>query len=228
MFLSRRTTQEEYFDSERPAAEVAEFFRSLGRVNRIFDFSQPFRAFIPKLIGEGQCQSLSILDVGAGDGSLGRAVTEWANRRGWTWTVVNVDCSPSALALNPRGLNVVGSASRLPFRSGSFDVVVASQMAHHLPDAEVTKLLEESWRVARRGLVLCDLHRNIGLYLALWLLFCFQTHPASFRADALLSVKRGWRIAELARLANQAGVPGATVKLQFGARIILLAQRNGL
>src|SRR5436305_11072381 len=99
MFLSRRTTQEEYFDSERPTAEVAEFFRSLNRVNRFFDFAQPFRSLVPKLVREQDCCSLTILDLGAGDGSLGRHVQEWAAKRAWNWRVVNLDTSLSALSL---------------------------------------------------------------------------------------------------------------------------------
>src|SRR5579864_5431929 len=121
MFLSRRTMQEEYFDSERPAGEVAQFFRSLGRVNRFFDFAEPFRNLLPELLGEANCRSLSILDVGAGDGSLGRAVCSWAAQRDWDWQVVNIDCSLPALRLNEGGLNVVGSATRLPFRRATFD-----------------------------------------------------------------------------------------------------------
>src|SRR5690242_7832224 len=123
MFLSRRTMQEEYFDSERPAGEVAEFFRSLGRFNRLFDFAEPFRNLLPALLGDTQCRSLTILDVGAGDGSLGRSVRQWATGRGWDWRVVNIDCNLAALRLNQGGLNVLGSATRLPFRTGSFDVV---------------------------------------------------------------------------------------------------------
>ena len=227
MFLSRRTAQEEYFDSERPIEEVAEFFRSLGRVNRFFDFAQPFRELLPGLLGEAQCRALSILDVGAGDGSLGRAVETWATTRGWNWRVANLDCSLAALSLNDDGMNVAGSAARLPFRQQSFDVVITSQMAHHLTDLEVKMLLEETWRVARRAVVVCDLHRNIGLYLLLRLLFCFQKHPASFRADGLLSVKRGWRVEELLDLARAAGIPEAKAKLRFGARIVLHAERIG-
>jgi len=226
MFLSCRTTQEEYFDSERPVAEVAEFFQSLGRVNRFFDFAHPFRNLIPRLLGEASCCSLSILDVGAGDGSLGNAVRDWAAKRGWNWRVVNLDTSLSALGLNTNGLNVAGSALHLPFGPGSFDVVIASQMAHHLKDPEVKLLLQEAWRVSRRTVLLCDLHRNLGLYLALLLLFCFQDHPASFKADALLSVKRGWRKADLARLAAQAGVETAKVKVYFGARVVLQASKT--
>ena len=217
--------QEEYFDSQRPAGEVAEFFRSLGRFNRLFDFAEPFRKVLPALLGEAQCRSLMILDIGAGDGSLGRSVRRWAAGRGWDWRVVNADFSLAALTLNEGGLNVVGSATRLPFRTGSFDVVLASQMAHHLTDAGATQLLRESWRVARQAVVLSDLHRNLGLYLVLWLLLSFQDHSKSFRSDALLSVKRGWRIGELARLAQEAGLCGATVKLRFGARVLLQALR---
>jgi ubiquinone/menaquinone biosynthesis C-methylase UbiE len=226
MFLSRRTTQEEYFDSARPAAEVAEFFRSLGRLNRFFDFAQPFRNLVPKLVGEPDCKRLSILDLGAGDGLLGKTVQDWAARRGWDWRVVNLDSSLSALRLNSGGVNVAGSAMRLPFRRGSFDVVVASQMAHHLTEGEVKSLLEEAWRVTRQAVVLCDLHRNLGLYLVLSLLFCFQQYPASFRADALLSVKKGWRVRDLTTLAAEAGLRDATVKLYFGARVILQARKG--
>lgn len=225
MFLSRRTTQEEYFDSERPAAEVAEFFDSLGRVNRFFDFAEPFRNLIPKLLGTAECRSLSILDIGAGDGSLGQAMQRWASGRGWDWRVVNLDNSMRALALNPKGTNVAGSATRLPFQQGSFDVVVTSQMVHHLSDPKVKLLLEEAWRVTRRALVVCDLHRNVGLYLLLRLLFCFQKHAASFKADGLISVKRGWRVGELAQLAREAGIQEAVVKLYFGARVILHARK---
>src|SRR5262249_45475914 len=223
MFLSRRTTQEEYFDTERPVAEVAEFFQSLGRINRFFDFAHPFRNLVPRMLGEADCQSLSILDLGAGDGLLGRTIRDWAANRGWNWCVVNLDTSLAALALNGDGLNVAASALQLPFGPASIDVVVTSNMVHHLKDADAARLLQEAWRVARRAVVLCDMHRNLGLYLALMLLFWFQDHPASFKSDALISVKRGWRKADFTRLAAQAGIGSAKVELYFGARLILQA-----
>jgi 2-polyprenyl-3-methyl-5-hydroxy-6-metoxy-1,4-benzoquinol methylase len=225
MFLSRRTMQAEYFDSERPPQEVAQFYRSLGRVNQFFDFAEPFRKLLPLLLHETECRSLAILDVGAGDGSLGRTMERWAAGRGWKWRVTNLDCSLAALNLNAGAKNVAGSASRLPFRPGSFDIVIASQMAHHLTDIEVKLLLQETWKVARRAVVLCDLHRNIGLYLLLMVLFCFQKHPASFRADGLLSVKRGWRVEELLTLARQAGIPEAKATLRFGTRVVLHVEK---
>jgi SAM-dependent methyltransferase len=221
MFLGGRTTQAEYFDSERPPEELAEFFNSLGRMNRFFMFAEPFQRFLPRLLESSSCARLSILDLGAGDGSLGKALADWAGKRGWIWRFTNLDSNPASLRLNPEGLNVAGSVVALPFRNDSFDVVIASQMTHHLNDGEARQHLREAWRVTRRALFLSDLHRNAGLYFILWAVCRLRRVRPSFKADALLSVQRAWRIPELRRLADQAGIEGARVRLHFGARVLL-------
>lgn len=223
MFLSRRAAQAEYFDTERPAAETVEFYRELGRVNRLFLFAHPFQRLIPRMLGREAARSLSILDLGAGDGSLGEVLVPWASRFGWSWKVTNLDNRPLALTLSPGKSNVVGSALALPFRSESFDLVIASQMTHHFSETEAELHLKEAWRVARRGIVFSDLHRNLFLYGLLWLLFLVRTHPPTLRDDGLLSIRRAWRLGELKSLAERAGIPGARVQFYFGSRVLLRA-----
>src|SRR6516165_10194562 len=109
MFLARRSTQAEYFDGDRSAAEFAAFFRALERVNRLFVFAEPFQRSLPSLLNGRGCQTASILDLGAGDGSLGKVLSHWAAQRGWQWTVTNLDVNLDALRLNPSGRNVAGS-----------------------------------------------------------------------------------------------------------------------
>jgi SAM-dependent methyltransferase len=225
MFLSRRSTQAEYFDVERSTAELAGFFRSLGRVNRLLGFSEPFERLLPRILGEANCQEVWILDLGAGDGMLGRNLVEWASDRGWQWCVTNLDLNVAALALNPAGRNVAGSAFALPFRTDSFDVVIASQMAHHLSDEDLVRLLREAWRVGRRGFLICDLHRTLLVYCTLWLLLRAQNHTGPFYHDALLSVKRGWRLGELGQLAATAAIPGLQVGVEWRSRVILKAMK---
>ena len=226
MFLSRRSMQAEYFDSDRPAAELIEFFQSLQRLNKLFAFGEPFQRLIPQLLGDSNCVSLSVLDLGAGDGSLGRVLIDWAVGRGWSWRIANLDSNFQALTLNRDGRNVTGSALALPFRAGAFDLVVASQMTHHLADGEVKQLFREAWRVARQGIVVCDLHRNPALYALLWLLFRCQRYPESFCADAILSVRRSWHVGEIRKLARESGIAGAEARLYFWARIVLLAKKH--
>ena len=137
---------------DRPASEMAEAYALLAYVNRICQLARPFQRFLPKMLGEERCRSLTLLDLGAGDGWLGNELQRWAAARGWDWRVTNLDLNARALSLNHNSPCVVGSALALPFRDGAFDVVIASQMAHHLAtDDEVCLHFKEGWRVAREG-----------------------------------------------------------------------------
>jgi hypothetical protein len=227
MFLKHRVLQAEYFDAlDRPAAEIADGYAMLARVNRFFAFASPFQHFLPQVLGEERCRSLSLLDLGAGDGSLGDELARWAAQRGWDWRFTNLDLNLQAMRLNPGASWVAASASMLPFRDQSFDVVIASQMTHHLmSDDEVCRHFSEAWRVTREVLFLNDLHRNAALYAVLWVLLRLCRFPEHFRNDGLLSVRRSWRVGEWQALAGRAGIPDARVWLYGGARLMLQARR---
>jgi SAM-dependent methyltransferase len=223
VFLSERSAQAEYFDApERTADEVRMHYDWLNRINRTIRFERPFRLWIPRLLADPECRSLDILDVGAGDGALGRTLSEWAKTRGWDWRFTDLDFSAHAIALNPGSRATAGSATALPFTDGAFDVVIANTMTHHLHDEEaVVAHFREAERVARRLVLVCDMQRN-GLFLALlgamlWL----RGAPREFRADGLQSVRRGWREEEWRRLANRAGLSNARIWSEHGTRVLL-------
>ncbi|HEY6170573.1 MAG TPA: methyltransferase domain-containing protein [Verrucomicrobiae bacterium] len=223
MFLRQRSTQAESFDApQRSLAEVAESYRHLARINRVFFFSHPFVLVLPRLLDERACRSLSLLDVGAGDGSLGITLNRWAARRGWDWQVTNLDKNPLALELNPAGRNVVASALALPFPDDHFDVVIASQMTHHLrSEAEVIAHFREARRVARQAVVLSDVHRNALLLAVVWIWLRALRVPATLREDGLVSIRRGFRVPEWLALARAAGIADAHVWLYMGSRVLL-------
>lgn len=227
MFFRERSTQAEYFDApDRPEAEMAAAFRELDRVNQFFHFSHPFVSQLPRWLGKQRCARLEILDVGAGTGLLGKMLSEWASRRGWDWRFTNLDANRVALKSGSAGNGIVGSALQLPFADASFDLVVASQMTHHLADAEVVQHWREAWRVARDGLFICDLHRNAGLYVMLWLTMLLISSDRTLREDGLISVKRGFRRREWRELAARADIPDAKVWVYYGTRIVLQARKG--
>lgn len=226
MFLSRRSTQAEYSDDlALPAAVVARNYRELARINRLFHFADPFQRILAGWLGHDQVKSLSILDLGAGDGSLGRTLEKWSAKRGWQWRVTNLDFNPLALHLNPAGRNVTGSVLALPFADNSFDVVIASQMTHHLTDPQTEQHFREAWRVTRDALLLNDLHRNAALLAIVWLSIHAAGLSRDMRADGLISVLRGWRVPEWQTLAAAAGIPDARVWLYYGSRVMLQARK---
>ena len=227
MFLSERAKQAEYFDSpERSFAETAESYKELARINRLFFFAEPFQRYLPRMLGPEKCRSLTLLDLGAGDGSLGNVLEKWAAKRGWSWRVTNLDLSPHALQFCQDGKMVIGSVLSIPFAKESFDVVIANQMTHHLAsDEEICQHFREAWRVARSGILLSDIHRNTILYGLIWLILRAGNFPKHFREDGLLSVKRGFRAGDWRRLADQAQINEARVWPYFGARVMLSARK---
>lgn len=152
----------------RAEAETAAAFCELDRINRFFAFAHPFESVLPHWLGAKNCERMNILDIGAGTGLLGKTLTEWAGCRGWDWHFTNLDANALALKTGNQPDSVVGSALQLPFADSSFDLVVASQMTHHLTDGQIVTHWREAWRVTRGAMFVCDLHRNAGLYAMLW------------------------------------------------------------
>jgi SAM-dependent methyltransferase len=229
MFLSCRSGQAEYLDApQRSHREVAAAYRQLSRVNWLFRFAHPFEYFLPHRLGRERCRELELLDLGAGDGALGRHLARWAQRRGWRWRVTDLDINPVALSLSNHAGKIAGSVLSLPFCDNSFDAVIASQMTHHLAsNQQIVDHFREAWRVTRDVLVFSDLHRNVALYVLVWLGTLLSGCSREMRTDGLVSVKRGFRRSEWSAFAAQAGIPAARVSLYVGARILLHARKAG-
>jgi 2-polyprenyl-3-methyl-5-hydroxy-6-metoxy-1,4-benzoquinol methylase len=228
MFLSRRSTQAEYSDAPDLSPEhVARNYADLGKINRLFAFAEPFQRSMVNWLGRDQVQSLKILDLGAGDGSLGRALETWARKKNWRWEVTNLDFNESALHLHNVGRNVRGVVTALPFADNSFDLVIASQMTHHIDASQnVIKHFQEAWRVTRNAMFFTDLHRNPALLGMVWLSCIVARLSSEMRADGIISIRRGWRVPEWKHLARAAEIPNARVWLYFGSRIILQARKS--
>jgi 2-polyprenyl-3-methyl-5-hydroxy-6-metoxy-1,4-benzoquinol methylase len=221
VLLRHRTTQAECFDAPgRDLDEVRNDYRWLARVNRLTRHATPFQHFIPSALGPERARSLSLLDVGAGDGRLGETLEAWAARRGWSWSVTNLDANPHCRRICRRPV-VIGSAMQLPFPDRAFDVVLASTMTHHLTDEETVVHFREAARVAGRLVVITDLQRNPLFAAAIWCALFALRAPRHFRTDGVLSVRRGWRRSEWLDLARRAGLPDAEVRAFWGMQIIL-------
>jgi len=104
----------------------------------------------------------SVLDVGCGTGALCQALREEG------LTVVGVDEAEQMLAVarkkNPDIEFVQSSGTkRLPFPDHSFDISIASYVAHGLSPQDRKSLYEEMSRVTRHWVILFDYNQNRSL-----------------------------------------------------------------
>ena len=92
----------------------------------------------------------SLLEVGSGEGAFLKTLAGDVPR------LCGLDPNPDNIAaLKAQGFEaVLGSAERLPFADGEFDVVAFSFTPHHLADWD--KALGEAFRVARHSIEILD------------------------------------------------------------------------
>lgn len=199
---------------------VTRSMRDVALANRLFGGRRAALAEIDHAL-RGLSGDATLLDVGTGLGDIPAAARERAARRGVRLRTLGLDVAPE-LAEAARGRvdePLCASAFALPLRDRSVDVVVASQMLHHFPEAEARRVLREMHRVARRRVIVSDLRRSwlaaAGIWVASWLL---RFHPVS-RHDGVVSVLRGFTAKDIAALVASAVGTWPRVRRRAGWRV---------
>lgn len=207
--LATRSRQDEQMDApDLDPAIYEKILHDLARVNRWTFTAWPAIAFMNRAIGEAR--HFRLLDVGFGDGDILRAIARWARRRGIEAELVGVD-------LNEKSLQVARSVTppdlAIDYRTGDyvdqpeqFDFIISSQVTHHMTDAQLMTFLRHMETKARRGWLICDLHRHGFAYWGFPMLARLLRVHRIVREDGQLSIARAFRSEDWRNLLPQAGI----------------------
>jgi hypothetical protein len=201
---------------------VEESLRNIALSNRWFGGWWAVRRGLRRILaGVPQGTTLTLLDVGTGNGDLPQRATPWAKRRGITLVPLGLERHRTAAGLaRDGGLKMLlGCAGALPIRPKSVDIVLASQLVHHLTPSAIVDFFVAANRIARVGVVVADLRRSPVALAGFWIgarLFGFDD---ATKADGITSVRRGFHRREMAGLLRDAGVD-ATVEQTPGFRLV--------
>lgn len=197
-------------DPDADPALVRQSLHHITRSNRWFGGRAALRWGVGRALATTPPGArLTLLDLGTGAGDLPQDLVRWARRRGVELGPLGLERIPAAArAARDAGIpTMLACVGALPVRPRSVDIVTISQLLHHLAAPDAVRLLRDATRVARRAVVVADLHRTPRARLAFRAgaaLFRFDPHT---RADGLTSIARGYTRAELAALCAAAGVP---------------------
>jgi hypothetical protein len=208
-----------------PAADpetVAQSLRNVARANRWFGGAAAVRHGLQRVLrGVPRGRPLTLLDLGTGAGDLPQRAVRWARRHGYTLRPVGLELNRTAAAMAWRaGVPcAVACAGAPPMREKSVDIVLVSQVAHHLTSDSAVRLLRTCDALARIGVVIADLRRGRMAPIAFWVGARALRFDPSTVADGITSIRRGYTLRELRALLVEAGV-SARVSRRPGYRLV--------
>jgi len=223
----KRSHDREMMDLPGNSPEIlAGDLRNLRRLNRYLRGSRGVVCALSRLLGHEPFSQVSVLDVGTGSADIPVAILARAKRCQVAVKIFGVEADPVTARIAGRRTDrhpeihiLQGDAGALPFSSGAFDFVIASQFLHHFSEAKILDLLKQWSKLARRAIVISDLVRHPFAYHGIRLLTRLATRNVMTRTDAPLSVRRAFTLPEWRDLLRQAGIGQVEVFAVFPFRM---------
>ncbi len=189
-------TEKEYRDCHRQLDKIGRF---LGGDRATFKALKQLK-FIPE----------SILDVGCGSGFFTvRLAEKYTDAK-----VIGIDISAEAINLangyakeNQVFLpNLKFFPNYLHEIPGRYDILTATLVTHHLSDQELISFLQQACRIAKKAVILNDLHRHLFATLGFGFLTPVLFPNRLIWHDGLLSIKRSFTRQEWWNYLDAAGI----------------------
>ncbi len=208
--VPRRAPSDEILDGDVEPEAAVESLADVERIHRVLGGRWLLRRHLVPILLDVPAPRPVLLDLGAGNGHVGRALGRELARRGRGLVTLDLDRQLLHAGLSARGRSVAADALHLPLSDRSVDVVSSTLFLHHLDAPSVAQLLRESARVARVAVSALDLTRHrVPLVVNALLGLLLHRSPIT-RLDGSASVRQAWTVPELRAIAERA-LPGARV-----------------
>jgi len=161
-----------------------------------------------------------LLDVGTGLGDIPRAAAAVARKYGIALRLLGIEVNRTAARLARGSLSMIlADGGALPLAPRSVDVIVASQVLHHLPRPAAVRWIGNLDCLARRAVVLADLRRSRVAMAGVWAASLGLAMSGRTRRDAVVSLRRGYTRDEFEGMLREAGIRAAA-RYRPGFRVV--------
>lgn len=206
--FEQRVRQAEYLDYADCDEKLAgDSYKLMEFVNVFGGGTKVVKQFLAREIArENLSRPIRVLDIGSGTCDIPIAITKWAqkNSRKIEYTCIETNRT----ALQTARLNIARSGcTSITLKNEDFfnfvpqmyyDYATASSFFHHLDDEQIVDSIKKLRSYVRSGILLNDLRRNTASYICGFVLSLPLVSGA--RHDALLSIRKGFKDAELHQL----------------------------
>jgi 2-polyprenyl-3-methyl-5-hydroxy-6-metoxy-1,4-benzoquinol methylase len=165
-------------------------------------------------------RTITLIDVGCGDGEMLRQCADYALKEGYTFQLIGLDANAHILVeaksrsmlysnISFQKIDVFSKENSIP----ECDIALCTLMLHHFKHKAITALLQKLSDKAKVGIVVNDLERST---IAFWLFkgigFLFLNTDIA-RHDGLVSIARGFIKEELIKISE--GITATTLSIKW-------------
>ncbi|GAB3962583.1 hypothetical protein GCM10028805_64000 [Spirosoma harenae] len=232
---TQRTTQEEALDDfDLAGSDLRDALDKIATINQWLGGNRITLNGIDSLIRNyPKEKTISVIDIGCGNGDMCRAIADFAKQKGRSITVLGIDanrdtidhakaCSKAYPTVSYAVMNVFDKE----FAGVEYDIAVCTLTLHHFPDQEIRSLMSLLVNKAKRGIVINDLHRSALAY-RLFQLICFVFRLSDLsREDGLISILRGFKKDDLVGFSELLQVKNYRIRWKWAFRYQWIIKTN--
>lgn len=231
MFEARATATEFLDRSDCDPELAAASYRFMETINCYFGGVRTVLRFLSaEMAGRKAGAPLRLLDIGSGSCDIPLALSRWARAHDIPLHITCLEVSDHAVDMALMQLGQGGDRSVRLIQEDAFthqpaepyDCAVSSMCFHHFSNAQILALLQRLRGFVHNSVLINDLRRSPLASLAAQLLLTGK--PPEVRHDALLSIRRGFKVGELEHLLGQLDGVSVSVEPAWWFRIAAIVR----
>ncbi len=205
--------------------ELREALDQIARINQFLGGNKVTLSGIKKVIPSSSTKTISIADIGCGNGDMLRMLSDYAQKNKLNFKLIGIDANDFtinyakklSLAYPNIEYQCVDIFSE-DFKTLTFDIILCTLTLHHFTNAQILNIISTFRDNAKTGIIINDLHRSKLAY-RLFELICviFKLNRMS-RLDGLVSILRGFKKNELEEFSKKLDLKNYNINWKWAFR----------
>ncbi|TPN88854.1 methyltransferase domain-containing protein [Aquimarina algicola] len=225
--LKHRSNEVELMDNpniEDKALQIA--LADISKVNKLLGGNAiTIRAVNSMIKDIDTSKEIIIIDLGCGDGEMLRAIARIFRKKERAVKLLGIDLSKKSLLYAqklsenyPEIQYMHQDLLEMKVSEFSCDIIISTLTLHHLTNEDIKKIMYKSLQLAKKGIIINDLHRSALAYYLFKIFSFFFIKGYVAKNDGLVSIKRAFKKQDLIQYAKDLNLTNYKITWKWAFR----------